>query len=174
MPNASNQPLVEQLFSRLIGSGSEAELEAMRQLRDILGPRLPSALLSLYRRSKRFGPRLAAVFYGTRYARWHEDAYRLGLEAIYDKSRTVRFRAYELLAFAQKEEALPVLRAALSQLSGKDDVEDVHACMRALEKKNHNCFRDRKHTGTQLYEFLEVAPDGSERYITAPPCGGEK
>lgn len=142
---------VNGLLAKLDGSGSEDEWAAADELRT-LGLQLPPILRRHYQHAKKAGTRAACVFHCIRYARVSADAVALGLDALKDRSKAVRYRACQLLAWSQAKEALPGLRAALrdSPRSGK---EDLVAAIDALEAGNPNFFVDREHTGRIAMNF---------------------
>lgn len=87
-----------------------------------------------------------------RYARKSEDALALGLEAIVDRSKIVRYRGAMLLAYSQRKDALPYLRAALVSLRDGPGADDLLAAIDAIENANHNYFVDREHSGKMKWE----------------------
>lgn len=135
------------LLQRLDGSGSQEEYDAVAQLRRLLGPELPRYLLETYRSSKKWQQRAACAFRALADARQSEDALTLGREAIRDRSKVVRYRAGMLLAWAQRPEVIPELRALLDEKGRGPETEDLAAALDALENRNPNYYVDRDHSG---------------------------
>ncbi len=146
-----DEKTIASLLAKLDGSGSDAEWAAAKRLRD-LGPKLPKWLLQKYRASKGWKARSSCVYHAARSARQSEEAVALGKEALRDRSKAVRYRAAELLAWAQRKDALPALRAALAEVP-EGERDDLLAAVDAIESGNHNYFIDREHTGDM---FLEI------------------
>jgi hypothetical protein len=94
--------------------------------------------------------RTALVYYATRYARIGDDAYELGLAALNDRSRQVRYRACGLLAYALRKEALPALQ---SRVTDPDPLvrDAAHAAIRAIQAGNHHLFVDRSESGRSYW-----------------------
>lgn len=134
---------ISALLSQLDGSGSDAEWKAVEQLRAL--PNLPDVLLDHYTRSTRFGARAACVYHSVRYARTSKSAFELGLLAVRDKSKVVRYRAALLLAVAQHPAAIPALEAMKTKWSVS--APDAEAAIAALHSGNPNRFADRENTG---------------------------
>ena len=140
----------DMLLSCLDGSGSDREWQAAVSLRERVGERLPSLLLDAYRNARRSGPRSSFVYHATRYARCSADAVTLGLEALHDKARTVRYRACGLLAYSQRIELMPELQACLKSIES-DSEPDIRAAIDSLQHRNQNYFLDRGHSGKMLW-----------------------
>ena len=70
-----------------------------------------------------------------------------GAAPIHDKSKVVRYRASELLAYLLRRDVLPDLVQAVQMLGGMTGVEDLKAAIDAIETQNHNHFVDRDHSG---------------------------
>ena len=134
------------LLNRLNGTGSDDEWLAANELRT-LGAALPRLLLDHYRASRGWKARSSCVYHAARFALESEDAIALGLEAIRDKSKVVRYRGALLLANSQRKEALSFLRAALTHLGDGPGANDLLAAIDAIESGNPNYFIDREHTG---------------------------
>lgn len=137
---------IENLLSRLDGSGSDDEFDAIKELRKLLGNQLPSVLLKKYESAKKWQTRASCVYHSIRYARDTEDAVKLGIKALLDKSKIVRYRACMLLAWSLNEEALPVLKE-LVPTADEETSKDIRAAIDAIENKNSNYFVDRDHSG---------------------------
>jgi len=134
------------LLECLDGSGSDAEWSAAKELRT-LGLELPTLLLKRFRWVRSWKARSSCVYHAMRYAKTSDDAFLLGVEAIKDKSKAVRYRGAMLLAYSQRADALPSLRAALHSLNGRPGADDLMAAIDAIESGNHHFFVDRTHSG---------------------------
>jgi hypothetical protein len=121
-------------------------------LRERAGNRLPAMLLSTYRNAPLAGPRACCVYHATRYARVSEAAVRLGLEALHDRSKIVRYRACGLLAYAQRADVLDQLRQRLHDVPDISTA-DVRAAIDALDQGDHNLFMDREHSGKVTWKL---------------------
>lgn len=141
-----NAKYIESLLEHLDGTGSDDEWAAAKELRT-LGTEFPRWLLRRYRVSRGWKARSSCVYHAARYASESEDAVTLGLEAIHDRLTVVRYRGAMLLAYSQRKDALPRLRAALASLGEGPGTADLTAAIDAIESGNHNYFVDRKHTG---------------------------
>jgi hypothetical protein len=137
---------VERLLSKLDGSGSDEEWNAVVELRSLLGDNLPDRLLALYRRAKKAADRSSYVYHSVRYARRSDAAIELALLAVRDKAKVVRYRACMLLACSQRKELLPTLRDLLSDVVA-DTKADLLAAIDAIESQNQDYFVDRDHSG---------------------------
>ncbi|MBK8255999.1 MAG: hypothetical protein IPK82_25445 [Polyangiaceae bacterium] len=134
------------LLQQLDGSGSDLEWTAVYKLRE-LGSEFATLLRERYRSTKTWKARAGCLFHAARYARVSEDAFQLGVEALSDKSKPVRYQAALLLAYSQREDALPALRAAVSKVESDTGAADLRAAIDAIESRNHHYFVDRNHTG---------------------------
>jgi len=137
---------IEALLSKLDGTGSDREYQAVKDLRS-LGARLPGLLLEKYRRSKKWQVRSAFVYQAVRYANEVEDAYQLGLEALVDRSKVVRYQACALLANSLRKDAIPALEEMALNVTDSESVENARAAIDAIENQNVNYFVDRDHSG---------------------------
>ena len=137
------------MFLYLDGSGSDYEYDAVSRLKDSVAD-FPALLLDKYKRSRKWGERLSCVYHAMPYARENESAYELGVTALQDKSKVVRYRACMLLALSLRSEAV----AYLSRLLDSDDTgEHAEAAIDAIECGNQHYFIDREHSGMM---FLNV------------------
>jgi len=89
-----------------------------------------------------------------RYSRTHHAAYQLGVEALRDRSKHVRYRACMLLSVAQREEAIAPLRALLDD---PDSAQDAKAAIEALERRDQSLFVDREHSGKVVLRVRGVS-----------------
>ena len=138
-----NESEINELLSKLDGRGTDAEYDAIKSL-SRLGEALPGMLLKKYHASNNYGERASCVYHAIKYAKNNKEAFQLGLEAIKDKSKKVRYRACMLLAISQNNAAIPNLKKLLSDT---DSNEDAKAAIDAIQNKNHNYFVDRDHSG---------------------------
>jgi len=97
----------------LDGRTSADEHKAIAKL-EALWVNVPNLLIKRYRVSRRWSDRASCVNHCTKYAKSNENAYQIGLIALYGKSKTVRSRACKLLSAAQKREAIEYLENLLS------------------------------------------------------------
>ncbi|WLQ14320.1 hypothetical protein O5O45_31885 [Hahella aquimaris] len=134
------------LLDRLDGSGSDREMEAASKLR-VGVPDLPKYLLQRYRISRKWRPRGSCVYRAMRYAKESKDAFVLGLEALFDRSRIVRHSACMLLAYSLNPDALDALSQLAETSQDTSTVEDAKAAIDAIKNRNHNYFVDREHSG---------------------------
>lgn len=123
-----------------------------------LGVDVVPHLATFYPKAKRWQGRASLVFHSIRYARESEAAFKLGLEALSDKSTVVRYRACGLCAYSLRKDALPALQALLKHKDAKT-VEDARAAIDAIKHQNHHYFYDRTHSGSSYW----VVNDSDER-----------
>lgn len=134
---------IKSLILLLDGSGSDKEHAAIESLSQ-LGSDLPCKLLERYRTAKLWGQRASCVYHSIKYAGYSDCSYQLGIEALCDKSKHVRYRACMLLAVAQTSLAIPHLEQLLSD---RVSAEDAEAAINSILCKNHNLFVDRENSG---------------------------
>lgn len=151
MDEAMDTKRIQELMSCIDGSGSDQEWTAVRELR-CLGLEFPKILRSTFHASRSWRVRSACVYHAMRYARESEDAVALGISAIADKAKGVRYRGAMLLAYSQRKEALPALQAACLAYSETADADDLAAAIDAIQSQNHHYFLDRAHTGNTTWE----------------------
>lgn len=138
---------LDELLNRLDGSGSDSEYNAVEELKNRLGDKLPSVLFDRYKQAKKWGDRASCLYHSIRYARTVEDAVQLGVLALQDKSKAVRYRACMLLAYSLKPEALSALEDARKSTDREDTFKDINAAIDAIRSQNSNFFIDRTHSG---------------------------
>ncbi|PUA29168.1 MAG: hypothetical protein B0W54_00735 [Cellvibrio sp. 79] len=136
---------ISTLLNKLDGSGSDSEYKAVDELRQ-LGNQLPALLYQKYKQSKKWGQRASCLYHSTRYARDVEDAVMLGVLALNDKSKAVRYRACMLLAYSLNLEVLPALEQAKIS-TDSETLKDINAAIDAIKHQNSNYFVDRSHSG---------------------------
>jgi phosphohistidine swiveling domain-containing protein len=136
--------LLENLLDKL-GQSAELEMEVIDKIKKS-GYRLPYVLLQRYRHEKKWQRRDACVYYAIGYSKTDTDALQLGIEALLDKSKKVRYHAC-LLSFSLKQEAMKSLQKARSIVTDGETLENINAAIDAIENNNTNFFVDRKHAG---------------------------
>jgi len=153
---------IEQAVACLDQKSSSAIERAWVQLRP-LGFGVVPYLRASYPQFKHAEGRTALVYHATRYARIGEDAVALGIAALEDRSRQVRYRACGLLAYALRKDALLALRA---RLADPDQLvrEAVAAAICAIEEGNHHRFVDRSNGGRSFWSVNA----GDEQTESAP------
>jgi len=129
------------------------EQEAWDRLRDV-GVAVVPYLAEAYRSFRKWQGRASLVFHCIRYARQSDDAFRLGLAALSDKSAQVRYRACGLLAYSQRTDAIARLRPLLEHAEART-VGDAKAAIDAIARRNHHYFVDRDHTGRSFWQVNE-------------------
>ena len=134
---------INELLAFLDGRGSDEEYKAIERLKDF-EVNLPEVLLNKYNNSKKWGERASCLYHSIKYAKNNENSYQLGIKALNDKSKVVRYRACMLLAVAQKKEAIPFLEELLEN---NDSQSDAIAAIDAIKNNNQNYFVDREHSG---------------------------
>ncbi|WP_440904827.1 hypothetical protein ACMZOO_00925 [Catenovulum sp. SX2] len=134
---------IEEKLKLLDGRGTDSEYAAVNKLSS-LGDKFPELMLQKYRCSKKWGERASCVYHSIKYAKSSHYAFQLGIEALRDKSKHVRYRACMLLAIAQNHEAVGHLEQVLNN---SDSINDVKAAIDAITNNNHHLFVDREHTG---------------------------
>ena len=134
------------LVDDLSGTGSDREWAAVHELRT-LGTELPKFLLKKFRSATSWKVRNLCVYHSMRYAKISPEAVEVGLLAISDKSKEVRYRGAMLLAYSQRRDVMSALQDAVGALSGKSGAEDLIAAFDAIDNGNHHLFVDRKRTG---------------------------
>lgn len=144
--------VTEILLDKLDSSSSDERHKAVRELRE-LGVSLPSLLLKKYRSSKKWQTRSSCVYHAIRNARDDEYAVKLGIEALSDKSKVVRYRACMLLACSLDKNSIPALRELELRASDSETQENAHAAIDAIENQNSNYFVDRDHSGKVRLNF---------------------
>lgn len=135
------------LSEQLDGCGVDEEYDLIRAQKTELGEKFPELMLATYRISRKWRVRVSCVFFSIHYARDAEAAVQLGLQAIKDRSKVVRYRACMLLAWSLRSDALPALREALATCESQETKEDLEAAIDAIENNNSNYFVDRDHSG---------------------------
>jgi hypothetical protein len=135
----------DDLLDDLSGNGSDREWEAVHELRKRLSAGFASKLLEKYKSEKSWKARAAFVYHSIRYAKDSDDALTLGILALYDKSKVVRYRAAMLLACSLKTDILVEMEKALTTIPSSSH-EDIRAAIDAITHQNQNYFIDRSHS----------------------------
>lgn len=144
-----NDEKLSSLLNKLDGSGSERELGAVAELRE-MDIDLPALLLEKYRISKRWQIRSSCVYHSIRYARSSRAAVELGIEALLDESKIVRYRACMLLAYSLCIDGLSYLKQIKERTSCLETIANTEAAIDSIENNNSNYFVDREHSGKIL------------------------
>jgi HEAT repeat protein len=131
-----------------------AAREASWQQLRVLGERVLPFFEEFFQRAKKLEARRNIAFHCIGYARTNEYAFRIGLEAIGDRSTVVRYRGCCILGYSLRREALPALQKLLAHSDAKT-AEDARAAIDAIRNGNHHYFIDRRHSG-QI--FWDVRP----------------
>jgi hypothetical protein len=143
------QRLVAELDTR-----SASQEEAVWAKLKPLGANVVDHLAAFYPKAKTWQGRASLVFHSVRYARQSEAAFQLGLAALADKSKVVRYRACGLCAYSLRRDALPGLRLLVSH-KDRRTAEDATAAIDAIEHQNHHLFVDRTHSGRSFWVVNE-------------------
>jgi len=140
--------LVQQLGA---STGVVEEDSAWAQLRPI-GARVLPFFLAAYPKTRKWQGRASFIYHALQFARTDPLAAKLATMALWDKSRSVRYRACMLLACALDRNALPELRR-LSEHEDSGTVADARAAIDAITHQNHHFYIDRDHTGRVKLNF---------------------
>lgn len=149
MPVSAGSKRIEAAINQLDRKdslGIDAAWAALRPLGFAVVPYLRAA----YGEFRHGEGRCALVYYATRYARIGDDALALGVAALEDRSKQVRYRACGLLAYSLRREALGPLRARLSDKYSLVS-EAAAAAIQAIEAQDHNLFVDRSLSGRSFW-----------------------
>jgi hypothetical protein len=145
--------MLQTLLYEINGTGSDKEYAAIHKLRSETGEDFPKLMLEHYNASKLRGVRAACIFFSFPDARLNPDAKKLGLKGILDSSKVVRYRAFQLLAYAQDKKLLHEMEKLRLNIV-KESLPDFDATVDAILNQNQNYFKDRGHTGKI---FMELA-----------------
>ena len=111
-----------------------------------LGRAIFPAALEVYPGMRHWMGRTGLVYTAMKFAMVDPDARRLGVMALGDRSKHVRYRAAMLLAVSGAPDTLPALEAALDHPS-RETREDAAAAIAAIREGNPDLFLDRRRTG---------------------------
>lgn len=142
----------EKLLQQLDGKGSDKERSAIHELRDSLGTAFPNQMLSHYRISKTKSIRASCLFYCLPYAKTNDAAKELAMLALRDKSKAVRYRACQLLAYSQDRNLLGRIEQVRNSI-GAESRPDLDAVLDAISNQNQHFFKDREHSGRIFMEL---------------------
>lgn len=148
------QEEIEQLLDRL-GEGTEKAHDAIERAKAPRWKTMPTHLLRRYRQAKKWQERVTDVFLALPYARTDPDALVLGIEALGDKSKVVRYRACMLLAYSLSRTAIPQLKARLQSEDDRMTIADLKAAIDAIEHNNHHYFVDREHSNQMFWNVKD-------------------
>lgn len=118
-------------------------IAALRRYGDDVAP----VLAAEYHRATTAEAREHLMHHSVRFARRRPESFRLGLQGLEDMSKQVRHQACAVLAYAQRQEAVPALERLLDH-PDPDTRDDAIAALVALQTGNHHYFRDRDRTDT--------------------------
>lgn len=144
---------IRSLVRALEATTGPTKEEAWQALKP-LGVGVCAHLLAAYPAFKKWQGRVSLVFHSVRYARVSEDAFRLGVLALKDRASLVRYRACSLLAYSQRDDAVPHLKALLTHEDVKT-AQDAEAAIDAIQSHNHHFFHDRTHSGRMSWVVNE-------------------
>jgi hypothetical protein len=151
-------PLVSEEIGRIAialdGSGSEAERAAVKRLRVMLQDEFSKFLLEIFKKSKDWRRRSSCIYYCFRDAQTNRFAKEIGIEGLNDRSKNVRYRACQLLAYSQDRNLIPRLELSRSKIKS-DSLADLEASIDAILNQNQNYFKDRQHSGKIFMDILE-------------------
>ena len=129
-------------YEHLSSFGTEPYFQEIKSL----GASVIPFFVEAFPNSKQWRQRASFLYRATNYARTSEKAVELGLMALSDRSKEVRYRAYLLLACSLKTSVLPYLDTAL-QSASVEDSDHIKAAIDAIQSQNHHYFVDREHSG---------------------------
>lgn len=152
MTHSKDSKLVNELFAKVDGSGSDKSWAAIRELKQILGTEFAQEALRRFSTEKRWNFRAALIYHCIAFSKFDAHAFQIGLSGIFDRSKAVRFRASMLLAVSQNRGALKKLEEAKKKLP-ETESGDLVAAMDAITNKNQHFFLDRDHSGKTFLEY---------------------
>ena len=137
-----------QAFSTSLRPG----IDAAWAVADSAGDDLLPLLAEAFPRITKSEGRASVMRYVGRFARESDIAFRMGTVAVQDRAYAVRHYGCALLAYSLRGDALPFLSLLLKHPDSRT-VEDAKAAIDAIKRKNHNFFKDRKHSGKVLWSY---------------------
>lgn len=149
---------IRALVRRLDTTSARDEEETWAQLRG-LGVAVAPYLLEAYPSFRKSKGRVSLVFHCIRHARASEEAFRLGIQALSDKATLVRYRACGLLAYSQRADAIPHLKALLTHPDART-VDYATAAIDAISSRTHHYLVDRNHSGRSFWQVNEADVQG--------------
>lgn len=145
----------EELFESLNGKDYLKSRQILKECFPCLSVRT-IALTKCYASSRRANIRADCIFFCFYAAsQGIEEAINLGLIALEDKSKFVRYQACKLLAYSKSHRAIPFLIAAKNSSKSNKNMADILATISAIEKQNSNLFVDRNGTGKITMQVVE-------------------
>ena len=130
----------------LDGKSAWGEVETAREALVPLGRNIFPIALELFPTLRSYKARTSLVYTAVKFALVEEDAVRLGVLALEDRSSIVIHRACMLLAVSRQRDVIPALEKLLGHKSSEVQ-NDAHAAIIAIEQQNPNLFLDRNQTG---------------------------
>lgn len=146
----------------MTGNGSKSEREGVRQLRDKIIDS-PMALKILFKIEKGYQKRCSCIFYSRAFCRLFSSSVELAMLGVYDRSKFVRYRSFELLACSLSEVALGFLEEINKISLSSDDRINRRAAMEAIQDKNIDLFVDIKKTGRAHLRYQFFGEEDAER-----------
>lgn len=151
------------LLRNIKGDRSASEIDAINYCRSIIID-LPFALKIIFDQSRDYKIRCSCVVYSRRYCRVLQSAIRIATTASLDRSKYVRYRAYELFACSQHPECIQLISNSTELYNDQLSLKYASAAIDSIKSKNINYFIDHKHTGRSFlkYTFLSTTDLASE------------
>ena len=118
----------------LDGRSPGSEYLAIAKLEE-QGVDIPNLLTKRYKVSRRWSDRALCISHCMKYAKTNELAYRLGILALKDRSRTVQRAACKLLAVTQSKDAIKYLEKLLSDEFLREDAEAAIDALDRMSRK---------------------------------------
>lgn len=138
---------IDILIDKFLKSDSVNDMESILSRLKDKRINLPDVLIQKYYISGKWQQRDVCVYYAIPFSRKSEVAIKLGIEALSDKARHVRYHACLLLAWSLNVKALGALRQIATASHDQVTIADARAAIDAIEKQNSNFFADRDHSG---------------------------
>jgi hypothetical protein len=136
----------DRLFAQIDGRGTTEGFDAVRKLRVLLADQFPAEMLQRFKTARKLGQRAAYLYHCFGVAKTSADAKQMALLGLRDKSKIVRRRACQLLAYAQDSSLLPEMIKARESIPPESRA-DLEAAIDAVENENQHYFVDRTHSG---------------------------
>lgn len=133
---------IRALLARRDTSGSFEQIEIANDLNALAGDELPRFIDELfnYKAARCWDQRVGLILLCGPYAPVSEVAISIGLRAVRDRSKRVRFRALEMLAFSQRKSVARRLGALRLRIP-KDSHGQLDAALAAIEAEDPYLFR---------------------------------
>jgi len=123
-----------------------------------IGAAVLSLFLQYYPKLRTYRGRTCMLYTAIKFARVSDMAVELGVMALNDKSRQVRYRACAVLAFSLRKDVIADLRKVLDHPDAQT-VADAAAAIDAIKHQNHHYFQDRHHTGKSKWHVSGAPED---------------